>query len=156
MKKRAFVLLELLIAIGLVSLVIIPIHTYPQKIYHKELSLFLETELHYLADVAFADLLNQLSKQIDAKTLTISSPSFSKEYSISLKNYTWHYLAQWELVIHKKFSNKALLEAHLHMLPLSQKESSKKSRKNPSQIAPSFSFRYFIEKKEPSHDNQNS
>ena len=60
MKKRPFILVELMIAIAILSLCAIPLMGYPYFSYRRERKLLLEIELQRQAEILFFDLLKDL------------------------------------------------------------------------------------------------
>src|SRR3990167_509218 len=95
MKQRPFILLELFIAMALLSLAIIPIVSYPAKIYKKELHTLIEIELAEVAEVAFRDLLEDLSSYLDPESFEPLGEITKKPYTVLEK---YQYLATWDLV----------------------------------------------------------
>ena len=129
--KRPFILLELFLALALISLSIIPIASYPFKIMQKELSSLIEMELGEIAEVAFRDLL------LDKECL-------SRKYTVALSdNYLWDYTAEWDIEYKAPTTEpytKTLLEATLTLTP------QKKSHLNIKLPKPApILFEYFIE-----------
>ncbi len=137
-KKRPFILLELFLALALISLSIIPIASYPFKITQKELSTLIEIQLQEIAEVAFKDLL-------------LDSDCLSRTYTIALNNdYKWEYLATWEIEYKTPTTEpytKSLLQATLNLTP--PKKSSGIIKLPNLEVF----FEYFIEAKE---DNKES
>lgn len=152
-KRRPFILIELFLALALLSLSLIPIASHPFKIVQKELTLFIEMELEELSDIAFRDLLLNLSSYIDPETLEPTGETFQKTYTVKLSDsYRWNYLATWELNSKhpgKTPSSKALLQATLTLEPEGKMSGLIKPPK-PEKIF----YEYFIEKKPPSSQRE--
>ncbi len=148
-KKRPFILLELFLALALISLSLVPIASYPFKIYQKELTLLIEMELQETGEVAFRDLLLDLSLYIDPETLEAYSVDIErpeKLYTIRLSDtYKWDYTASWQLECippGKDPSSKTLLQATLLLIPVTKSSGFIKAP-HPDEIF----FEYFISKK---------
>lgn len=62
MKKRAFLLLEILIAFSLVALCIVPLVTQPLKLYKEEIAYLEKMEMERLADWTFTEVKEILLK----------------------------------------------------------------------------------------------
>lgn len=62
--KRKFILLEVFIALALISLAVIPITSYPYKIYCKELESLQKIELEHIYDLAMADFIKTLTSSL--------------------------------------------------------------------------------------------
>ncbi len=152
-KKRPFVLIELFLALALMSLSLIPISSYPVKIIQKELTLLIEMQLEEISEVAFRDLLLELSSYIDPETLEPSCLVPQKSYTIRLSDsYTWNYIATWELSCkhpQKTPSSKTLLQATLLLEPEEKTSSFIKPPKREK-----IFYEYFIEKKPPSSQRE--
>ncbi len=147
-KKRPFILLELFLALALIALSLVPIASYPFKIYQKELTLLIEMQLQETAEIAFRDLLLDLPSYIDTETLEPYLESPEKIYPIFLSSsYKWDYIATWQLestLPGKTPNTKILLQATLSLTPLKKSSGFIKL----PQPDPIF-FEYFIAKKSP-------
>lgn len=153
LKRRPFILIELFLAMALLSLSLIPISSHPFKIVQNELTLFIEMQIQEMSDLAFRDLLLNLSSYIDSETLQPTGAVFQKSYTIKLSNsYEWNYIANWELKCkhpQKTPSSKALLQATLILEPQEKRSGFIKPPK-PEKIF----YEYFIEKKPPSSQRE--
>jgi hypothetical protein len=151
--RRPFILIELFLALALLSLSLIPIASHPLKIVQKELTLFIEMELEELTDLAFRDLLLNLGSYIDPETLELVNDTFEKTYNIKLSNsYSWDYTAVWQLALkhpQKTPSSKALLQATLTLTPDEKRTLFIKPPKREK-----IFYEYFIEKKTPSSQRE--
>ncbi len=120
--------------------------TYPFKIYQKEISVLAEIQLEETAEIAFRDLLLDLSSYIDAETFEPYTATPEKTYTIHLgKNREWNYLAIWELdckPTQDSPSPSALLKANLTLIPT---ETAGAFTKLPT--LKKAHYKYFIEKK---------
>ena len=145
-KSRPFLLLELFLALALISLSVIPMASYPFKIYQKEISLFIEMQLEETAEIAFRDLLLDLSSYIDPETFDPYTEMPEKIYKIQLsKKQNWDYLATWKLTCKPTKEEKsvsALLKADLTLVPVGSQGIFVKL---PPQKK--IRYNYFIEKK---------
>jgi hypothetical protein len=152
-KQRPFILIELFLALALISLSLIPIASYPFKITQKEISVLIEMQLEEISEVAFRDLLLDLSSYIDPETLEPSLDVPQKSYAIRLSDsYSWNYIATWEIECkhpQKTPSSKTLLQATLLLQP-EEKTSSFIKLPRPEKIF----YEYFIEKKPPSSQRE--
>ncbi len=146
--KRPFILLELFIALALISLSVIPIVSYPLKIYKKELSNLIELQLAEVAECAFKDLLLNIESYIDIETLEPYSETPETLYTVSLGDpYKWNYTATWEVkckLPEKEPFNKALLKATLSLTP-QKKGAGIIDLPKPKPLT----YKYFIAKKPP-------
>jgi hypothetical protein len=145
-KSRPFLLLELFLALALISLSVIPLASYPFKMYQKEISLLIEMQLEETAEIAFRDLLLDLSSYIDPETFDPFIETPEKIYKIQLtKKYNWNYVANWKLTCKptkEENPTSAFLKADLTLVPLDKQGIFVK-------LPPlkKIRYNYFIEKK---------
>ena len=148
LKRHPFILLELFLALALISLSLVPIASYPFKIYQKELTLLIEMQLQETAEIAFRDLLLDLTSYVDPETLEPYTESPETIYPIILSNtYKWDYVATWELHCKPPSSqapSKTLLQATLLLIPQGKSSGFIKAPQ-----ADKIFFEYFIAKKSP-------
>lgn len=62
--KKPIILLEVLIALAIVSIAIIPVMSYPFRVYEKELDSLLEVELNRVYERAFLEMQKELAETI--------------------------------------------------------------------------------------------
>lgn len=141
-KYYPFILLELFLAIALISLSLIPIVSHPFKIYQNELTSLIEMQLAEISDVAFKDLLIDLPLYLNKETLIPCEEFPEKVYCVVLSpNHKWKYKAIWEIDgkhVGKEPFTKVLLQASLTFEPM------EKNAPAPNIVE----YEYFIEKKE--------
>lgn len=102
MNKRPFILIELLVAISILSLCIIPIVTHPYHTYNKQLEALLEIEKERQVEVLFFDLLKDVP--VSWKDLSFNSKKTEPLPTIQMKIEgigTVPVFASYRLFVHK-------------------------------------------------------
>lgn len=144
MKRKAYLLLELLIAFSILSLCIVPLVRNPMHTAKQEIYSFERMEVERLAELAFAELLEKLySKEIPLKAFEgdDSTPFFQDKVKLNLPGILKRTFKR-QVFIWTKTEKQGteqncykLVNAKVTFQPL----------KKPKKFSSSFTTRFFIE-----------
>lgn len=105
MNKRPFILIELLIAISMLSLCIIPIATHPYHSYNKQLEILLEIEKERQAEVLFFNLLKDFPFSWEKLPLDVQKTTPLPNIQMEIDGIgTVPLFASYRLFVHKNAS----------------------------------------------------
>lgn len=110
--RRNFILLEVFMALALISLAVIPITSYPYKIYCKELESLQQIEREHLYDLAMASFIKALTTSLTWDQVE-GIHTLEKYQSIISKETS--YPAQVNVVIENEAPNHRLLKCTLQV-----------------------------------------
>jgi len=128
-RKLGFILLEVFIALTLLSISIIPITSYPYKVFTKEKSKLQEIELKRLDSLIFATFIQKLPELLTWDALTKEEIHLDFDiYEIDLKELgSFPYRVELAISTQKQKPSHKLLECRISFFPLIKKSYKPKS-----------------------------
>jgi hypothetical protein len=148
-KTRPFILAEVVIALSLLMICVLPLTSYPLNIREKQISLFKEMELEREKERLFRDLLENLSFYLGGDLKPLQT-FYNKEFEITVGDKKFKYLAIWRLKVRKKNdANFGLLRAYLS-IHSKDKQLRKKTKTHTNETL----FEYLIEINDPASQRE--